>query len=101
MLKSILDKAKRRPGMIGTVRYEIGERIIPASRTTPEATDINFMLDQMIRAGSESAVMEVSSHALSQKRVWGLSFDVGIFTNLSRDHLDYHGTMDNYFDVKC
>ncbi len=101
MIKAILDAAGRHPGLIGTVRYELGSRIIPATRTTPEATDIHFMFDQMLRAGSESAVMEVSSHALDQKRVWGIAFDVGVFTNLSHDHLDYHGTMDNYFNAKC
>lgn len=101
MVRSILDRAGRHSGLIGTVRYEIGARIIPATRTTPEAPDIQFMFDQMIRSGCESAVMEVSSHALDQKRVWGIAFDVGIFTNLSRDHLDYHGTMNAYFDTKC
>lgn len=101
MIKSILEKSGRETGLIGTVRYEIGSRIIPATRTTPEATDIQFMFDQMIRGGSESAVMEVSSHALDQKRVWGIAFDVGIFTNLSHDHLDYHGSMENYFNTKC
>lgn len=101
MIRSILDNSGRHSGLIGTVRYELGPRIIPATRTTPEAPDIQFMFDQMIRAGCESAVMEVSSHALDQKRVWGVAFDVGIFTNLSRDHLDYHKTMDAYFNTKC
>lgn len=101
MIRAILEKANRHSGLIGTVRYEIGARVIPATRTTPEAPDIQFMLDQMIRAQCDSAVMEVSSHALDQQRVWGVPFDVGIFTNLSRDHLDYHGTMENYFNTKC
>jgi UDP-N-acetylmuramoyl-L-alanyl-D-glutamate--2,6-diaminopimelate ligase len=101
MIRGILDAANRPSGLIGTVRYEIGARIIPAARTTPEAPDIHFMFDQMLRAHCDSAVMEVSSHALDQQRVWGIPFDVGIFTNLSRDHLDYHGTMENYFDTKC
>jgi len=101
MIRSILVKAGRPAGLIGTVRYEMGERVIPATRTTPEATDIQFMLDRMINSGCDSAVMEVSSHALDQQRVWGVAFDVGIFTNLSRDHLDYHGTMDRYFNAKC
>jgi UDP-N-acetylmuramoyl-L-alanyl-D-glutamate--2,6-diaminopimelate ligase len=101
MVKSILEKSGRHSGLIGTVRYEIGPRVIPATRTTPESTDIQFMFDQMIRSGCESAVMEVSSHALDQKRVWGIAFDVGIFTNLSRDHLDYHGSMESYYNTKC
>lgn len=101
MLRAILDQARRPSGLIGTVRYEVGERIIPAMRTTPEAPDIHFMLDQMLRAKCDSAVMEVSSHALDQQRVWGIPFDVGIFTNLTRDHLDYHITMENYFNAKC
>jgi UDP-N-acetylmuramoyl-L-alanyl-D-glutamate--2,6-diaminopimelate ligase len=100
MCREILRAAGRHPGLIGTVRYELGERIIPASRTTPEAPDIQFMLDNMVRSGCRSAVMEVSSHALDQKRVYGTDFDVAVFTNLTRDHLDYHGTMAQYFAAK-
>lgn len=100
MIREILAAEGRAPGLIGTVRYEIGSRVIPATRTTPEAPDIQFMLDQMLRVGCRSAVMEVSSHALALRRVWGIDFDVGVFTNLSRDHLDFHGTMEAYFDAK-
>jgi UDP-N-acetylmuramoyl-L-alanyl-D-glutamate--2,6-diaminopimelate ligase len=100
MVREALAAEGRQPGLIGTVRYEIGSRVIPAVRTTPEAPDIQFMLDQMVRVGCRSAVMEVSSHALAQRRVWGIDFDVGVFTNLSRDHLDFHGTLENYFDAK-
>ena len=100
MCRDILKAAGRTPGLIGTIRYEIGERSIPASRTTPEASDLQFMLDQMLRAGCKSAVMEVSSHGLDQKRVWGIDFDVGVFTNLTQDHLDYHKTLDRYFGAK-
>ena len=100
MCREILRAAGRNPGLIGTVRYELGERIIPAHRTTPEAPDIQYMLDNMLRSGCQSAVMEVSSHALDQKRVYGTDFDVGVFTNLTRDHLDYHGTMPQYFAAK-
>ncbi|HEY8241494.1 MAG TPA: UDP-N-acetylmuramoyl-L-alanyl-D-glutamate--2,6-diaminopimelate ligase [Kiritimatiellia bacterium] len=100
MARDILWAAGRPTGLIGTVRYEIGKRIIPATRTTPEAPDVQFMLDQMVRAGCRSAVMEVSSHALDQKRVWGIDYDVGVFTNLTRDHLDYHQSMQRYFDAK-
>jgi UDP-N-acetylmuramoyl-L-alanyl-D-glutamate--2,6-diaminopimelate ligase len=100
MCREMLWAAGRPAGLIGTVRYEIGKRIIPATRTTPEAPDVQFMLDQMVRAGCKSAVMEVSSHALDQKRTWGIDYDVGVFTNLTRDHLDYHQSMQNYFDAK-
>jgi UDP-N-acetylmuramoyl-L-alanyl-D-glutamate--2,6-diaminopimelate ligase len=100
MVKQILEGAGIKCGLMGTVRYEIGERIIPAHRTTPEALEVHEMLTQMHRAGCAACVMEVSSHALDQKRVHGVEFDVAIFTNLTRDHLDYHGTMENYFQAK-
>src|SRR3989442_203563 len=100
MVKRILEAAGINCGLIGTVRYEIGERIIPAQRTTPEALEIQQMLAQMLRADCQACVMEVSSHALEQKRVCRVEFDVGIFTNLTQDHLDYPGTMENYFASK-
>ncbi len=100
MVKRILEAAGISCGLIGTVRYEIGERIIPAQRTTPEALEIQQMLAQMMRADCQACVMEVSSHALEQKRVCGVEFDVAVFTNLTQDHLDYHGTMENYFAAK-
>lgn len=100
MIRDMLKAAGRSPGLIGTVSYEIGARSIPANRTTPEAPDLQNMLDQMTRAGCRSAVMEVSSHALDQRRVWGIDFDVGVFTNLTQDHLDYHETMEQYFTAK-
>jgi UDP-N-acetylmuramoyl-L-alanyl-D-glutamate--2,6-diaminopimelate ligase len=100
MIRDILRAEKRTPGLLGTIQYEIGERCIPALRTTPESADIQAMLDQMLRAGCRSVVMEVSSHGLVQKRTWGVDFDVAVFTNLTRDHLDYHETMENYFEAK-
>ena len=100
MVKRILEAAGVNCGLIGTVRYEIGERVIPARRTTPEALEIQQMMAQMLRADCQACVLEVSSHALEQKRVCGVEFDVGIFTNLTQDHLDYHGTMENYFAAK-
>ena len=100
MVKQIMRAAGINCGLIGTVRYEIGERVIPAQRTTPEALDIQQMMAQMLRADCQACVMEVSSHALDQKRVAGVEFDVAVFTNLTQDHLDYHGTMDNYFVAK-
>ncbi len=100
MCSAILKAAGQIPGLIGTVRYEIGERSIPASRTTPDAAEIQQMLSSMLKAGCRSAVMEVSSHALDQKRTDGLEFDAAIFTNLSQDHLDYHKDFENYFAAK-
>lgn len=100
MVRDILRAAGREPGMVGTVAYEIGARAIPAARTTPGPVDLQSMLGQMLAAGCRSVVMEVSSHGLVQKRVNGIEFDVGVFTNLTRDHLDYHGSMESYFEAK-
>lgn len=100
LIKHICDKAMQLCGLIGTVRYEVGERILPAPRTTPESVDIQDLLWQMRAAGCRAATMEVSSHALCQARVRGLEFDAAVFTNLTTDHLDYHKTMDAYFDAK-
>ncbi len=87
-------------GLISTVEYEIGARRIRATRTTPDAPDLQSMLAHMVQAGCQAVVMEVSSHALVQKRVTGIDYDVAVFTNLTHDHLDYHGSMDAYFDAK-
>jgi len=100
MIKAILEAADSKTDLLSTVRYEIGERVIPAQRTTPESIEVQQMMAQMLKADCQACVMEVSSHALDQKRVHGVEFDVGIFTNLTRDHLDYHGTMENYFAAK-
>ncbi len=100
LIKAMLEAAGIKTGLMGTVHYEIGDRVIPAQRTTPESLEVQQMMAQMLRAGCEACVMEVSSHALEQKRVFGVEFDVGIFTNLTRDHLDFHGTMENYFAAK-
>jgi UDP-N-acetylmuramoyl-L-alanyl-D-glutamate--2,6-diaminopimelate ligase len=100
MLRAIFKAAGRKPGLLGTVRYEIGDRVIPASRTTPESLDLQDMFAQMDRAGCDSAVMEVSSHALAQHRVEGVLYDAAVFTNLTQDHLDYHGTLEEYFLAK-
>ena len=100
MVRDLLRDGGFLPGLLGTVAYEIGPRSIPAARTTPEAPDIHAMFRQMKEAGCDSAVMEVSSHAIAQHRVHGIDFDIGVFTNLTQDHLDYHKDMDSYFDVK-
>jgi len=100
MIKSMLEQAGVKTGLMGTVHYEVGERVIPAQRTTPEALEVQYMMSQMVRAGCQACVMEVSSHALEQKRVLDVEFDVAIFTNLTHDHLDYHKNMENYFAAK-
>lgn len=101
MMKAMFEAAGMGCGLMGTVQYEIGERVIPASRTTPESVEIQQMMHQMVQAGCGAVSMEVSSHALDQHRVDGVDFDIAIFTNLSRDHLDYHGTMERYFEAKA
>lgn len=101
LIKHICDQFLLRCGLIGTVRYEFGERVLPAPRTTPESLDLQELLWQMRSAGCKAVAMEVSSHALTQARVRGVEFDAAIFTNLTQDHLDYHGTMEAYFEAKA
>lgn len=101
LIKHICEKAGLRCGLIGTVRYEIGERVLPATRTTPESLDLQELLAQIVNAGGKAAAMEVSSHALAQDRTRGLEWDAAVFTNLTQDHLDFHGTMENYFESKA
>ena len=100
LLCAILDAAGLRAGMLGTVAYRIAGEDREASRTTPEAPDVQQLLNEMLEQGSRSAVMEVSSHALSLKRVDGMKFAAGVFTNLTRDHLDFHADMEAYFAAK-
>src|SRR6266481_3907280 len=101
LIKHICENAGLRCGLIGTVRYEIGERILPAIRTTPESLDLQELLAQIANAGCKAAAMEVSSHALAQERTRGIEWNVVVFTNLTQDHLDFHGTMESYFDSKA
>jgi UDP-N-acetylmuramoyl-L-alanyl-D-glutamate--2,6-diaminopimelate ligase len=100
LLAAMLDAAGLRAGLLGTVTYRLGEEEREAARTTPEAPDVQQLLDEMIRQGCASAVMEVSSHALALKRVDAMRFAAGIFTNLTRDHLDFHEDMETYFQAK-
>ena len=90
----------QRVGLLGTINYDLGARTVPSFKTTPESLDIYGMLAQMRDAGCRQAVMEVSSHGIDQQRVLGLQVGAAIFTNLTRDHLDYHKTMEAYFSVK-
>src|SRR5947207_6451715 len=96
----ICERAGLRCGLIGTVRYEIGERVLPAIRTTPQSLDLQELLAQIANAGCKAAAMEVSSHALAQDRVRGLEWNVAVFTNLTQDHLDFHKNKESYFDSK-
>jgi len=100
LIKHLCESAQLRSGLFGTVRYEIGDRVIPASRTTPESLDLQEMLSKVQAEGGRAAVLEASSHALVQERLRGIEFDVGVFTNLTQDHLDFHQTMEAYFAAK-
>ncbi len=100
MLKSILEHAGNKVGLVGTIQYMIGDRVVESHNTTPGIYELNALFAQMRDEGCKYAIMEVSSHALHQKRVAGFEFDVAIFTNLTQDHLDYHKTMENYLEAK-
>jgi UDP-N-acetylmuramoyl-L-alanyl-D-glutamate--2,6-diaminopimelate ligase len=97
---SVFRAAGHVTAMIGTIEYHLAGRVIPAVNTTPESLDLMRLFDELERAGGSHATMEVSSHALALGRVFGLLFHTAIFTNLTRDHLDFHGTMDEYFAAK-
>jgi UDP-N-acetylmuramoyl-L-alanyl-D-glutamate--2,6-diaminopimelate ligase len=101
LVKHLLERANQSTGLIGTVQYEIGERVLPAQRTTPESLDLQELLDQCVEAGCRNVVLEVSSHALCQGRASEIAFDVGAFTNLTQDHLDFHHGMKEYFEAKA
>ena len=100
MLKSIAERMGKKVGLIGTIRNMIGDIIIDTERTTPESVDLQRILRQMKDEKVDVVIMEVSSHSLDQKRVHGITYDVGCFTNLTQDHLDYHKTFENYFAAK-
>ena len=101
LLEAILAAAGRIVGLLGTIQYRCGDVSITGERTTPEASDLQSLLARMCGLGAWGAVMEVSSHSLELKRVAGCEFDVGIFTNLTQDHLDFHGTMQAYAEAKA
>ena len=101
LLKQMLESdSKNKVGLIGTVEYRIGEKVIPATHTTPESLELHQLFYKMKDEKCTHVVMEVSSHALHQYRVYGIPFNAAIFTNLTQDHLDYHGTMEEYFSAK-
>lgn len=101
LIEHMLRTAGRSVAMIGTIEYHVAGRVLPAPHTTPESLELNATLAEAVQAGATEAVMEVSSHALEQGRVYGLHYDVAVFTNLTRDHLDYHQSMEAYFGAKA
>ncbi len=100
LVHHLMQTILRRAGMLGTIQYSTGDEIVDAPHTTPESPELQRLLREMRDNDCRGAVMEVSSHGLIQHRSTGVAFDVGIFTNLSQDHLDFHGGMDNYFAAK-
>jgi UDP-N-acetylmuramoyl-L-alanyl-D-glutamate--2,6-diaminopimelate ligase len=101
LIKHLLERAGQRTGLIGTVAYQIGERILPAQRTTPESVDLQHLFSQAVDAGCLNLAMEVSSIALELGRVDYVRFRAGVFTNLTQDHLDFHPGMKEYFQAKA
>ena len=100
MLKTILEAEGKKVGLIGTIANYIGSEKIHTERTTPESLELQELFSKMVNKGCEYCVMEVSSHSLALDRVYGIEFEGGIFTNLTRDHLDFHKTFENYFNAK-
>jgi UDP-N-acetylmuramoyl-L-alanyl-D-glutamate--2,6-diaminopimelate ligase len=100
LVEQLLRATHRKTMLVGTIEYRIGERVIASPHTTPESRDLLALFAEGLDEGVSEAVMEVSSHALDQGRVWQLAFDTAIFTNLTQDHLDYHGTLDAYLRAK-
>ena len=100
MMKAILEEAGYKVGLIGTVANYIGDKKLASHRTTPESLELHELLNEMVESGVSYCVMEVSSHSLALSRVYGIEFSVGIFTNLTQDHLDFHKTFENYYNAK-
>ncbi len=100
MLTQHLMGGQDRVGLLGTIRYDLGVRTLPSFRTTPESVDVFALLAQMVDNQCSEAVMEISSHGIDQKRTYGVDVDVAVFLNLTQDHIDYHKTMESYYEVK-
>ena len=100
LIEALLNAAARSTILVGTIEYHVAEEIRPSAHTTPESRDLFELMADGVSRGATELVMEVSSHALDQGRVAGIGYDVAVFTNLTRDHLDYHGTMERYFEAK-
>jgi len=100
LIEAILKENGHKTGLVGTIHNKIGEQVFPVTNTTPMALELQELLAEMVDQGVEYAIMEVSSHALELGRVEECEFDVAVFTNITQDHLDFHGTMDNYLAAK-
>jgi UDP-N-acetylmuramoyl-L-alanyl-D-glutamate--2,6-diaminopimelate ligase len=100
VVEAILRAAGRSGALVGTIEYHVAGKVLPAPHTTPESLDLQRLFCETVATGGTEVVMEVSSHALAQGRTFGIPFDVAVFTNLTRDHLDYHKSMDEYFEAK-
>lgn len=100
LIEKILNTAGYKAGLLGTIHYRLGNRILGSGRTTPDQITWHRTLRKMLDLGATHVISEVSSHALDQERVWGTEFEAVIFTNLTQDHLDYHGSMESYFKAK-
>ena len=100
LLYDLFSKLGFKVGLISTVVYKIADKEIPSTHTTPDVIRLNKMLSEMVEIGCEYCFMEVSSHSVVQKRVWGLNFEGAVFTNITHDHLDYHKTFRNYIEAK-
>ena len=100
LIETILRAEGRSGALVGTIEYHVSGKVYPAPHTTPESLDLQRLFHETINSGGSEAVMEVSSHALAQQRTYGILFDVAVFTNLTRDHLDYHKSMEGYFAAK-
>lgn len=98
--KALLEALGRQVGLIGTVAYQIGADMLPASHTTPGALELQDLLAKMVSRACDAVVMEVSSHALAQDRTSGCEYDIAVFSNLTQDHLDFHKSMEEYFQAK-
>ncbi|MBQ7503216.1 UDP-N-acetylmuramoyl-L-alanyl-D-glutamate--2,6-diaminopimelate ligase [bacterium] len=101
LIESILKKGGKNPGLLGTIEAHVAGEVIKLNNTTPGAYELQHMFADMVKAEQKSCVMEVSSHALALDRTYGIPFDVAVFTNLTQDHLDFHGTMEEYFHAKA
>ncbi|HKR85076.1 MAG TPA: UDP-N-acetylmuramoyl-L-alanyl-D-glutamate--2,6-diaminopimelate ligase [Terriglobales bacterium] len=100
LVEAILRAADRAGALVGTIEYHVGGKVLPAPHTTPESLELQRLFCETVASGGTEVVMEVSSHALAQGRTYGIPFDVAVFTNLTRDHLDFHKSMDEYFAAK-
>src|SRR5437667_7243784 len=100
LVDAVLRAANKTTALVGTIEYHLGPRVLPAVNTTPESLDLIRLLTELETMGGTHATTEVSSHALALGRVYGLHFHTAIFTNLTRDHLDFHATMEDYFQAK-